>query len=89
MICLQFILYLFICCCPQKADKNLKVMVLFKILPKWLVGFLVKTRLIYAVSSYFSLARKSLDEVLNGITKDRDLKAILSYNYADYGEQFS
>jgi all-trans-retinol 13,14-reductase len=46
---------------------------------------MVKTGLVNVYTDYFKLSKKTLDDVLNEITDNKTLKAVLSYNFGDYG----
>jgi all-trans-retinol 13,14-reductase len=56
-----------------------------KMMPKWAALFLVRTGLINFYTDYFKLSRKTLEEVLNELTDNKTLKAVLAYNFGDYG----
>jgi all-trans-retinol 13,14-reductase len=38
------------------------------------------------MTSFFKLARRSAKDVLDELTDDADLKAVLAYCWGDYGE---
>lgn len=57
---------------------------LVKLLPHWLVKVLSWTRIIY-YSKFYELSELTLQDVLNEITDNEVLKAVLAYNFGDYG----
>lgn len=64
---------------------NMKGMLMVKVMPKWIVRLLIATGLINLMTRYFKYARRTVQEVLDELTDDGDLKAILSYSFGDYG----
>ena len=42
--------------------------------------------LLHKFTNYFKYASKTLQQVLDEITDNDDLKAVLSYSFGDYGE---
>jgi all-trans-retinol 13,14-reductase len=60
-------------------------LMMVKVMPKWIVRLLIMTGLINLLTSYFKLARRTLREVLDSITDDMNLKAVLAYCWGDYG----
>jgi len=56
-----------------------------KVIPKWIVRLLIATGLIHLMTGYFKLSRRTLKEVLDEITDNANLKAVLSYSWGDYG----
>ena len=56
-----------------------------KVMPRWAGRLLVKTGLVNWYTSYFELSKKSLTEVLEELTDNATLRAVLSYNFGDYG----
>ena len=57
-----------------------------KVLPLWLMRLMVKLNLHKLVfGEYLKLSSVSLKEVLDDITTDKKLKAVLSYCFGDYG----
>lgn len=60
--------------------------ILLKTLPLWLAQFLVKTGLINYFTDFFKYSKKSVKDVLDDIITDKDLKAVLAYNFGDYGK---
>ncbi|EDO43555.1 predicted protein [Nematostella vectensis] len=69
----------------KEARKNMVGLVTIKSLPKWLGNLLIRTGLVHYVTGYFKMSAKSLTHVLNELTSDKDLKAVLAYCFGDYG----
>ena len=59
---------------------------LLKLLPQPLVRFLLWSRLIVKLCPSLKYFERSLSQVLNELTDNKDLKAVLGYSYGDYGE---
>ena len=59
---------------------------MMKVKSKWLCKLLIATGLIHKVTKYFKLASRSLEQVLDDITNDKELKAVLAYSFGDYGK---
>ena len=55
-----------------------------KFFPQWFVSFLNYTGLVYH-SDFFQMSKKTLQDVLNDITDNEDLKTVLAYNFGCYG----
>ena len=55
-----------------------------KLLPLWLVKVLSWTRLMYC-TKFYELSKLSLQEVLDELTENEVLKAVLAYNFGSYG----
>lgn len=56
-----------------------------KLKSKWLVKLLIMTGLLSWVTKYFNYSRRTLEEVLEEITDNKDLRAVLAYSFGDYG----
>ncbi|XP_022085438.1 putative all-trans-retinol 13,14-reductase [Acanthaster planci] len=56
-----------------------------KLIPRNVCNFLIQYGIINFISSFYSYAHRSLKEVLDDLTDNEDLKAVLSYNFGDYG----
>ena len=56
-----------------------------KFMHKRIVRFLVATGLINWMTDYFTLSKRTLQEVLDELTDNKDLKTVLSYSFGDYG----
>ena len=59
--------------------------VLMKTLPLWLAKLAIRTGLVNVFTDFFKYSGKSVKEVVDELLKDDDLKAILAYNFGDYG----
>ncbi len=55
-------------------------------MPKIFAKFLIKTGLIHYVTDFYKYSQKSVAEILDETVDDKDLKAVLAYNFGDYGE---
>ncbi|XP_041350180.1 all-trans-retinol 13,14-reductase-like [Gigantopelta aegis] len=69
-----------------KVRKSAYAHYMLKFMPLWLARLLVVTgvyRLMYR--DYFAYSQCSLQDVLDGLTNNADLKAVLSYIIGDYG----
>ena len=56
-----------------------------KLIPRVVCDFLIRSGILNFISSYFTYAHLSLKEVVDKLTDNKDLKAVLSYNFGDYG----
>jgi all-trans-retinol 13,14-reductase len=56
-----------------------------KFMPKWLGNLLVQTGLIYFMSDWFKYASTSTGAMIASITRNPTLRAVLAYNFGDYG----
>ena len=70
--------------CCQDADHSFNGIIILKVLPKLLVAFLMKTGL-YRLFSCFKYTSVTLQQTLDGLTDNQDLKTVLSYICGDYG----
>mmetsp|Transcript_13587 Transcript_13587/g.27003 ORF Transcript_13587/g.27003 Transcript_13587/m.27003 type:complete len:634 (+) Transcript_13587:46-1947(+) len=68
-----------------EVRKAMRGFVGIKFMPKFLATLLIKTGLVNQYTTYFKLAEKSLTEVLDELTDNKTLKAVLAYNFGDYG----
>lgn len=69
----------------DKTRNEVKGFVSLKFMPSWMSRLLVKTGLVNYTTDYFKLSSRTLTEVLEEITQDKELRAVLSYNFGDYG----
>ena len=65
---------------------NVLGVVLFKMLPKWLVSIVIKLGLVNFLTKYFKYSSKTVKQVLDELTDNKQLKAVLSYSFGDYGK---
>ncbi|XP_062451344.1 all-trans-retinol 13,14-reductase-like [Rhea pennata] len=61
------------------AARRVALLAVLKMVPLWLVTFLVRTGLIYWISPIFRMAATSHSEAVARLTADGDLRALLSY----------
>ena len=59
---------------------------LLKLLPRMLCQFLIFTGIIYWITDYFKYSQRTLADVMDELTENKDLRAVLSYCFGDYGE---
>ena len=64
----------------------MKTALLLKILPMSVCQLLISTGMINAMTKYFKYAQIPLQRFLNSITENKDLRAVLSYCFGDYGK---
>ena len=57
-----------------------------KVMPRKLCDFLINSGIIKLLTSFFYYADLSLKDAMDEITDNEDLKAVLSYNFGDYGK---
>lgn len=69
----------------QKCARGSWVLGLMKLLPAPLAKFLVFTGILNHLSYFFSYGTRSLSEVVNNLTNDQDLRAVLCYVFGTYG----
>jgi all-trans-retinol 13,14-reductase len=70
----------------RSAQQAVARSVVFKRLPRRLVQFLRRTRLVrWFDKGYTRFATRSLRQVVDDLTDNADLKAVLCYNWGDYG----
>ena len=70
--------------CSQHSMSSFYGFIMLKVLPRPLVAFLMKTGL-YRLFSCFKYTSVTLQQTLDGLTDNQDLKAVLSYLFGDYG----
>lgn len=69
----------------QQVGHGIWALALLKLLPVPVSKFLVSTGLIRRLSSFFQMAPRSLTEVVNELTDNKDLRAVFSYIFGTYG----
>lgn len=70
----------------QNDSKNAyPISLLTKFMPKKLIQILSKLQILNRIFKHFNYSEVSLQKVVEGLTDDKDLQAILYYNYGDYG----
>ncbi|KAI7803604.1 all-trans-retinol 13,14-reductase-like [Triplophysa rosa] len=70
----------------KKVGGGVWFMVLLKLVPVPLAKFLVHTGLANRISSFFRYASRSLTEVVNELTQNKDLRAVFCYIFGTYGK---
>ncbi|XP_072550131.1 all-trans-retinol 13,14-reductase-like [Salminus brasiliensis] len=69
----------------KKCGYNVWMMAVLKLIPAPVAKFLVYTGLINLLSYFFRYGPRSLAEVVNGLTQNKDLRAVLCYIFGTYG----
>lgn len=69
----------------QQVGHGIWALALLKLLPAPVSKFLVSTGIIRRLSSFFQMAPRSLTEVVNELTDNKDLRAVFSYIFGTYG----
>ncbi|XP_077350811.1 all-trans-retinol 13,14-reductase [Festucalex cinctus] len=69
----------------KKTGRGIWFMAVLKHLPPFLAGLLVRSGLVKYLSAFFKMAPRSLSEVVNGLTENKDLRAVFSYIFGTYG----
>lgn len=70
----------------KEVGQGVWVMVLLKFLPTPIANFLVSTGLANRLTSFSRYASRSLTDVVNELTQNKDLRAVLSYIFGTYGK---
>ena len=63
-------------------------MMMLKVQSRFVVNFLIRTGLLHYITKYFYFSRKTLKEVMDEITDNEELKAVLSYCFGNYGMSY-
>ncbi|EDV26486.1 uncharacterized protein TRIADDRAFT_22982, partial [Trichoplax adhaerens] len=69
----------------KETSRNSAGMFIVKLLPKWVISGLSATGLLGVITKFFKSSNRSTLEVVSGLTKNKDLQAVFSYIYGDYG----
>uniref|UniRef100_A0A7N8WPI8 All-trans-retinol 13,14-reductase n=2 Tax=Mastacembelus armatus TaxID=205130 RepID=A0A7N8WPI8_9TELE len=69
----------------KKTGRGIWFLVLLKLCSVPLAKFLVYTGLVKRLSFFFRMAPRSLTEVVNELTENKDLRAVLTYVFGTYG----
>lgn len=80
--CLKCILFSFLL--PQTASQHTPLVAILKIVPYWMVDFLVWSGLLGRISSVFSLAVTTHSDMISSLTQNKDLQALSAYLF--YGD---
>uniref|UniRef100_A0A3Q4MLG2 Amine oxidase domain-containing protein n=1 Tax=Neolamprologus brichardi TaxID=32507 RepID=A0A3Q4MLG2_NEOBR len=65
--------------CFQLGSQRAPLIAMLKIVPYWLVNFLIRTGLLHWISSVFRLATTSHSELISHLTQSKDLQALSAY----------
>lgn len=71
--------------CLQEVGRGIWLLALLKLCPVPLAKFLIYTGLPKRLSSFFRMAPRSLTEVVNELTDNKDLRAVFAYIFGTYG----
>uniref|UniRef100_A0A3P8VR83 All-trans-retinol 13,14-reductase n=2 Tax=Cynoglossus semilaevis TaxID=244447 RepID=A0A3P8VR83_CYNSE len=69
----------------KKASRGIWLLALLKMCPAPFARLLVSTGLAKRFSFFFKMGSCSLTEVVNGLTENKDLRAVFSYIFGTYG----
>uniref|UniRef100_A0A8C6UMI1 All-trans-retinol 13,14-reductase n=1 Tax=Neogobius melanostomus TaxID=47308 RepID=A0A8C6UMI1_9GOBI len=69
----------------KKAGRGIWLLAMLKLAPTLIAKFLVYTGLCKRLSYFFEMADRSLTEVVNGLTENKDLRAVFTYIFGTYG----
>lgn len=69
----------------KKAGRGIWLLAMLKLVPTPIAKFLVYTGLCRRLSYFFEMADRSLTEVVNGLTENKDLRAVFTYIFGTYG----
>ncbi|XP_069760709.1 all-trans-retinol 13,14-reductase-like [Narcine bancroftii] len=69
----------------KMISKRLPLMVLIKMIPLQLARFIMRTGIVHWFTSFFKLGSTSVSDVVNSLTKNNDLRAVICYICGDYG----
>lgn len=69
-----------------KVRKAMLGFIALKAMPQWVGKLMASTGLVHTLSDYFKYAAISTTDMVKKITKNPTLRAVLCYNFGDYGE---
>ncbi|XP_036445256.1 all-trans-retinol 13,14-reductase-like [Colossoma macropomum] len=69
----------------KKCGQDVWMMAVLKLMPSLIAKFLVYSGLISRLSYFFRYGPRSLTEVVNGLTQNKDLRAVFCYIFGTYG----
>ncbi|XP_053574107.1 all-trans-retinol 13,14-reductase [Bombina bombina] len=69
----------------KKVAGRVQDMVILKMLPLPVARFLCWSGLVHMFSPFFQYARRSVSEVINGLTENQELRAVFGYIFGTYG----
>ncbi|XP_077979087.1 all-trans-retinol 13,14-reductase-like [Glandiceps talaboti] len=69
----------------KECRKSMMGHVMTKTLPPWLASIMSSTGLINWMTPFFKFSQRSLQDVLEELTDNKDLQTVLAYSFGDYG----
>ncbi|NXB05847.1 RETST reductase, partial [Cnemophilus loriae] len=69
----------------KSASRGVVLLGILKMLPRFLAGLLIRSRLLPRLCPFSCLASRSLKEVVDGLTPNPELRTLLSYMFPTYG----
>ncbi|NXD30681.1 RETST reductase, partial [Spelaeornis formosus] len=69
----------------KSVGRGVVLLGILKMLPRFLVGLLIRSQLLPHLCSFSHLASRSVKEVVDGLTSNPELRAVLSYIFPTYG----
>ena len=73
----------------QEVRNNMLGFIILKTQSRWFCKILVKTGLIHLITKFFRYSSRTLQETIDELTDNKDLKAVFSYSFGDYGKHHS
>ncbi|XP_047212063.1 all-trans-retinol 13,14-reductase-like isoform X1 [Girardinichthys multiradiatus] len=71
----------------KKTEFGIWLLLVLKLCPLPLAKFLIHTGLVKHLSSFFKMAPRSLTDVVNELTENKDLRAVFTYIFGTYGNK--
>ncbi|XP_029292618.1 LOW QUALITY PROTEIN: all-trans-retinol 13,14-reductase-like [Cottoperca gobio] len=71
----------------KKVGRGIWLLAVLKVCPVLVAKFLVYTGLANRLSFFFEMAPRSLTEVVNELTENKDLRAVFTYIFGTYGNK--
>ncbi|XP_068891429.1 all-trans-retinol 13,14-reductase [Aphelocoma coerulescens] len=69
----------------KNSGRGVMLLGILKMLPRFLAGLLIRSQLLPRLCPFSRLASRSLKEVVDGLTPNPELRAVLSYIFPTYG----
>lgn len=69
----------------QFASRRTPLIATLKLIPYWLVNFLIRTGILHRISSVFNLAATNHTEIMSRLTQNKDLQALSAYLFYGAG----
>uniref|UniRef100_A0A3P8RVJ8 All-trans-retinol 13,14-reductase n=1 Tax=Amphiprion percula TaxID=161767 RepID=A0A3P8RVJ8_AMPPE len=69
----------------KQVGRGIWLLAMLKLLPIPMAKFLIYTGLVQRLSSFFKMAPRSVTEVVNELTENKDLRAVFTYIFGTYG----